>query len=286
MSTLPSPAGWTGHRWPAGLMLSVAFLTLLTGGLAGFAVWAFWSNDITAGILAAFGAIYIGHVVGLTTRVRVRHRRLGSPAVALSTGPANGVRFGYSAWTYYWLAGLLVLTELVLLAATASLASSGDVLNLAAAILGGGLMVILGWFLVTMLRLAPGQVTLSPTGVFHGSLTFTHFVPWHAVAGVRARWLGIPLLTVDAYPSADTTVRRYMGRLGTGDLKFLPIMVIRLSWLASPVPAYHALCFYLAHPDLRVELSTQEGVDRINGGQAVCAEAEEQPETGRGQPAT
>jgi hypothetical protein len=39
----------------------------------------------------------------------------------------------------------------------------------------------MGWFLVTMLRLAPGSLIVSPTGVDHQSLTSTCFIPWHAI---------------------------------------------------------------------------------------------------------
>lgn len=57
--------------------------------------------------------------------------------------------------------------------------------------------------------------------MFHRGLTFMYFVPWYALVGVTARWLaGHTLLTVEAHPSEDAGVRRYMGRLGIGDLKF------------------------------------------------------------------
>jgi hypothetical protein len=34
----------------------------------------------------------------------------------------------------------------------------------------------------------PGEVTVSPAGVFHRSLTHIHFVPWYAITEVEARW--------------------------------------------------------------------------------------------------
>jgi hypothetical protein len=64
---------------------------------------------------------------------------------------------------------------------------------------------------------------------------------------------------VKAFPSADTRVRRYLGRFGSGELRFWPIVVIRTGWLASdPTIVYHAVSFHHAHPELR---SGPHGID-------------------------
>ncbi len=58
-----------------------------------------------------------------------------------------------------------------------------------------------------------------------------------------------------------------MGRFGSGEVQFLPLMVIRTAWLATdPTTVYHALSFYHAHPELRAELATPEALDRIGNG--------------------
>ena len=91
-----------------------------------------------------------------------------------------------------------------------------------------------------------------------------------AVVAVSARWLGTPVIAVEARPSPDTRVRRYVGRFRSGEVQFLPIMVTRTAWLAtSPTALYHALSFYGSHPDPRTELGTPDAVDRISSGRAV-----------------
>jgi hypothetical protein len=184
-----------------------------------------------------------------------------------------GVTFTYSAWPYYWVTALLVMTELVVLAVTVAAALSGTALGVAKAVVIGVVAMVVGWFLITMLRLAPGKIILSPTGVYHRSLTSTHFIPWHAIVAVSAGWLGTPIIAVKATPSEGTRVRRYMGRFRSGELKFLPIMVVRTIWLATdPTTVYHALSFYCSHPDLRTELGAPDALDRISSGRAVAKE--------------
>lgn len=61
-----------------------------------------------------------------------------------------------------------------------------------------------------------------------------------------------------------------MGRFGSGEVQFLPIMIIRNAWLATdPATVYHALSFYGSHPDLRTELGTPDALDRIGHGRAA-----------------
>jgi hypothetical protein len=152
-------------------------------------------------------------------------------------------------------------------------ALSATVVGVVLAVVLGVLVLVVGWVLVTMLRLAPGKLILSPAGVDHRSLTSTHFIPWHAIVAVSAEWVGTPIIAVKAFPSEDTRVRRYMGRFGSGEVQFLPLMVIRTAWLATdPTTVYDALSFYHAHPDLRAELATPAALDRISNGRAVGQE--------------
>lgn len=274
-SAFPIPPAWAKRRLFKAVR-SVTSLAVLAIVLAAFGAFILWSGDLPIGILLAAVAILLGHVVVLGIRGRSMRRRRGARAqlVADPKATTKGVRFTYSAWAYYWATAVLVMTVLLGLALTAvRLAAPDSVLDIAGAIILGGPTLFIGWFLVTMLRLAPGEVTLSPAGVLHRSLTSMHFVPWYAVVGVSARWLNTPLLTVEAHPSDDTRVRRYMGRLGSGELEHLPIMAIRTAWLPDPVLVYHALCFYQAHPDLRPELATAAAAERINSGRAICEKA-------------
>jgi hypothetical protein len=270
-SALPRPSGWTELRLPVWLKFWIGFMAVMAIGGAAGAAWAFWTGQPVAGVLLAALAVFLGHILGLATRVwwiPRRSSRMGT-LTAMPDG-TKGVTFTYSGWSYYWLTTVLAICELVALVVTAALAVSATVVGVASAVIVGALVLATGWFLVSMLRLAPGKVILYPTGVYHRGLTSTHFIPWYAIFAVSAYWLGTPVIAVKAYPSEDTRVRRYMGRFGSGEVQFLPFMVIRTAWLAAdPATVYHALFFYHAHPDLRAELATPYAVQRIRNGRAV-----------------
>jgi hypothetical protein len=271
-SVPPAPTGWTSQRFSAAFVLSLGFLALVTAGLVAGAAWAFTDGEPGAGVLLGLGAVYIGHLVGFGLRVgRSSARRAGRPpTLAAAPDGGEGVRFAYSASTYYWFTAVLLLTELGLLAAVLVAAASAMALGIASAVVVAAMAAAIGWFLVTMLRLAPGGVLLSPVGVHHRSLTFAHFVPWHTTVRVGADWLNTPIILVRAAPSEDTRIHRYTGRFGTAELRHLPFMVIRAYWLATdPATVYHAMSFYHAHPDLRAELQNHSALDRITGGRAV-----------------
>lgn len=109
------------------------------------------------------------------------------------------------------------------------------------------------------------RTSLSSIGVYHRSVTHTHFVPWYAIAEISAVWAGLPLIVAKAAPSEGTRLVRYLGRFGTQD--FLPFLVVRARWLATdPVVVYDVLSFYHAHPDQRAELATPAALERIAGG--------------------
>jgi hypothetical protein len=270
-STLPRPAGWTKQRLPMWHNFSMGFVALTALGMAAEAAWLAWAGRPASGVPLAAGAIFLGHVVGLSTRVWGTRRRSSRPS-SLTVMPdgTNAVTFPYSAWPYYWLTAILVMTELVALAATVGFALSATAVGVVLAAVVGVVAMAVGWFLVTMLRLAPGKLVLSPTGVDHRSLTSTHFIPWSAIVAIFAAWVGTPVIAVKAFPSEETRVRRYLGRFGSGEVQALPLMVIRTVWLATdPTIVYHALSFYHAHPGLRAELATLAALDRISNGRAV-----------------
>jgi hypothetical protein len=270
-AALPTPSGWAQQRPPAWLRFSMWSVAAVAVGMAAEAAWLAWTGRPLAGVPLAGAALFLGHVVALSRRVWRPGRRSSRPGT-LTTAPdgATGVTFTYSAWSYYLVTALLVMSELVLMAVGLGAALSATVVGVVAAIVIGAVVLVAGWVLVTMLWLAPGKVILSPAGVYHRGLTSTHFVPWHAIVAVSARWIGTPIIAVRAMPSPDTRVRRYMGRFGSGEVQFLPIMIIRTAWLATdPATVYHALSFYGSHPDLRTELGTPDGLDRISNGRAI-----------------
>jgi hypothetical protein len=270
----PRPAAWTKYRLPLWLRVSMGLVALMTLGLAAEAAWLAWTGQPAGGVPLAAAAIYLGHVVGLSTRVWWTPRSPRQPGT-LTTTPdgTTGVRFGYSGWPYYWLTAIVVMTALVVLVVALGAALSATLVGVVVAVVLGVLVLWMGWCLITVLRLAPGSLIVSPTGVDHRSLTSTCFIPWRAIVAVTADWIGTPIIAVKAFPSAATRVRRYLGRFGSGELQFWPIMVIRTGWLASdPTIVYHALWFYHAHPELRGELAAPDALDRISSGRAIGLE--------------
>jgi hypothetical protein len=264
-SAPPAPSGWTAQRFPASYVFFLGFLALLTAGIAAGAVWAFVDRQPGPGVLLGLGAVYIGHLVGLGYSVAGRSRRTGPPPTL-----TTGLRFRYSAGVYYWLTAVLVMTELAVAGPAVAGAASATAAGIVLALVATAGAVAIGWFLVTMLRLAPGEVVLAPDGVHHRGLTFIHVAPWHTITSVSAEWVTTPVIVVRAAPAADAQVRRYTGRFGPAELRFLPFMVIRAYWLATnPAIVYQALAFYHAHPELRPELATQASLDRISEGRAV-----------------
>ena len=140
-------------------------IVLMTVGLAAEAAWLAWTGKPVAGVPLAAAALYLGHIVGLSTRVWWRPWPSRQPAT-LTTTPdgTTGVRFRYSSWSYYWLTAILVMNELVLLVVALGAALSATLVGVVAAVVLGLLVVWMGWMLVTMLRLAPGSLIVSPTG--------------------------------------------------------------------------------------------------------------------------
>lgn len=271
---LPRPEAWTRNRLPLRLRVSMGLVVLIMLGLAAEAAWLAWTGDPAAGVPLAATALYLGHIVGLSRRFWRKPRPSRQPGTLTRTPDGiSGVRFGYSGWSYYWMTTILVVTELVWLAVAAGAALSGTLVGVVVAVVDGVLVLWMGWFLVTMLRLAPGGLLITPAGICHRSLTSSHFIPWDAVVAVAADWIGTPIIVVKAVPAPDIQVRRHLGRLGSGELRFWPFMVIRTGWLASdPIIVYHALAFYFAHPELRGELATPDTVDRIDNRRPVSHE--------------
>ena len=72
---------------------------------------------------------------------------------------------------------------------------------------------------------------------------------------------------VRSYPAQDTGVRNVTGWFHTGELTYLPLMVVRSCWLGTdPTTVYHALAYHHARADGRPEPATPAASDRINSG--------------------
>ena len=270
---LPEPTGWTGRRSSGLFKFSVGYLALMVLVLNVIAIGAFISGDAATGILVAAGAVYLFHVVGFAASTRWAPRR-GQETGTAGTAPdgERGVRFRYSAWPYYWLIVLLLLTDLGLLAIAAIAATTATLVGVVIGVAAAALAALIAWFLVAVVRMAPGAVVLTPSGVWHRSLTFSQFVPWQDITQVMSGRIGVPVIVAEATPAPDIRIRRYTGQFGTRELRYLPSVMVPAYWLAAdPTSVYHALSHYPAHPELRAELSTSDGVRRIAEGRAVGA---------------
>lgn len=266
------PAAWRERgRVPLWLKIVTGWWAVLGLGSLVVALVLLWQGEFATGLVSTALAVFFAHIVWLAVRTWWPRRR--SPAVGVVVG-GEGLTFPYSGWAYYTTMVVVLPTALLVLLVVAGLAASATVVGIATAVVIGAAVLVTGWLLVTMLRLAPGRVVLSPAGVYQRGLTSTHFIPWLAIRAVSARWLGTPVVVVEAAASPDTLVRRYMGRLGSGETQFLPFMVIRPGWLAADAATvYHALAFYQANPALRVELGSPAALDRIRTGRAVAYES-------------
>lgn len=168
----------------------------------------------------------------------------------------TGLAFTYSRWPHYWLTAVLGIFVVGAAASAIVAATAGTTRGWVFATIAATAAVFIGWFVIVTVRLAPGVVVLTSSGIYHRSLVLEHFVPWDTVVDVLAREGPDPWITVKAFPSPGTRERKYLGRLGAFEGQFLPFMVIRTYWLgANAVPAYRALKHYFEHSDQRPRLA-------------------------------
>ncbi|RKT86863.1 hypothetical protein SAMN05421805_12958 [Saccharopolyspora antimicrobica] len=118
---------------------------------------------------------------------------------------------------------------------------------------------------LVMLRgsFALGTVQLSPSGIYHRGWTHESFLPWDAVAEVRAVPRDGPEIWVVAAADARWH-RRRMTRLWPEDrLPELPMLRILGRDLADDPALLHGLVdHYHRHPGERTELGTDRGIER------------------------
>lgn len=189
---LPVPAAWTGRQMSVSFIAAMVGLTLLVLGMVVGAVPALRSGDAGAVVLLTVGAVFLAHVVGFSVQSRRVRTGGGRPPRSVHEAQGGrGVRFGYATASYHLLGALLVVSML-LTAAVAVLAMFGGPVGVLLGVALAALAVALGWFLVTMLRLAPGELVLSPAGISHRSLVHTQFVPWRDVYQVSAETAHTP----------------------------------------------------------------------------------------------
>jgi hypothetical protein len=259
------PAEWVGKRRSGLVIFGAVLLSLFAVATAVGAVWQTAAGDaLSATVLAAL-AVYFGHLAGLGLHSFHGGRRRTDTAGAQEE--TEGLIFRYGATPTYLLSATLALT-IVALAGLGVLAlnqggGQGYVIAAAMAVA----IILLAAFLVVFLRLAPGQVVVGPDGIQHRGLTFTHYVPWHAVVDVAAGWANGPIIVIKTIASADTSTRNYLGRSTSGGPGLSPFNTVSGNWLAAdPALLLQCVAYYLLHPEDRRELGAGTALRRLAGG--------------------
>ncbi|MFG1660451.1 hypothetical protein ACGFIY_28310 [Micromonospora chersina] len=263
----PVSAGWGGRRLPVSALPGLAlFVVLAVCGLVGL-TGGIVDGDAALTVGGAFLLLLFGSLAAFLVVASSRGSGAGTTLVPSPGGGGRAVRFAYSTVTYVLFGAVVVSCAVAVLGFAVALGVRGGALSRVIAVVLAGAAVLLGWYVVVMVRHAPGGLLLSPAGIAHAGLTNFYSVPWAAVHAVEAWRLGTTVLVVKAEPSPQSVLRRYTGRFDTGDLRYLPFLVVRTYWLAADREAVlAALAFYLAHPELRGELATPEAVRRIAEG--------------------
>lgn len=247
------PPGWPKPERRVGRMLTAGFFGLLTLLMVFVVAAAVTTGDLLEAVTYGLGAVLVGHATGMAINMVRSHRPTDKPPTAGVTDQGEkGIAFPYSRWQYYWLSTVLGSTGLLAIGFAVVSAMKGTAAGWAIAIVAALFAAFDGWFLIVMLRLAPGTVVLTPAGIYHRSLTLEHFVPWEAVVDVLAQEGRTPWITVKVMPMNGMRERKHTGRLGAFEAQFLPFMVIRTMWLGSnAIPAYSALHHFLDQPHER-----------------------------------
>jgi hypothetical protein len=251
------PEGWPKPSRSATRVLSAAGFCLITLISVAVVISALATRDIALALIFALGAVLVGHLAGASLSfLRQRRPATDQPVVGVTDQGEQGLAFSYSRWPYYWLSAVLAVVALFAATFAVAFAAGGTATGWALAAVAAVSGLFIGWFLVLLLRLAPGRIVLTPTGIFHRSLVLDHFVPWEAVVGVQAREGRDPWITVEALPADGTRERRHAGRLGAFETQALPFMIVRTYWLGTnALPAYRALKRYFQHPAERSRLA-------------------------------
>ena len=260
------PDGWPTPKRSARRVISAAFLTLIAAVIALAAVVVALAGEVLPALAFAVGALLIGHVAGMSVAtLRQPRPASGPPSMGVTDEGERGIAFPYARMPYYWLTATLGLFVVGAVGFAVVMAVSRTPRGWVLAVVAVLLAAFVTWFLAIVLRLAPGTIVLTPTGIYHRSLVLEHFVPWDAVVDVLAREGRTPWITVKAMPTSGMRERKHTGRLGTFESQFLPFMVARTIWLgANALPAYRALKHFFDNPGERSKLGVlgQPAVDR------------------------
>ena len=249
------PPGWPTPARTVRGAVSAGFMVLISAFLALTTVLAAASGDIRYALGFGVVAVLVGLLAAVTiTRLRRPRPASGPPAAGVNDQGEAGIAFPYSRLRSNLITAVFVVLTVGCAGFAVAVAVEHTVAGWVSAAAGAVLTVLFGWLTTIMVRLMPGVIVLTPSGIYHRSQMLEYFVPWDAVVQVVARGGSRPALTVKAMPSRNARERRYTG--GTGEAKALPFLVANAYLLgANAVPAYNAVTHYLQTPVERHQLA-------------------------------
>ncbi|MGH3907487.1 MAG: hypothetical protein ACRDTE_25415 [Pseudonocardiaceae bacterium] len=212
------------------------------------------------------------------TRVGLRKRTASAVSYDEVRGFAErGVQIPYSfpVVAIYWTLGALALLFfLSIMVASALILADGRIAldSFFLFVAGLGVSIYLLWFVLDGLRgkLARGVIALTPTGVYHRSWSFQSYAPWDSVMDVHAAEADGPLIELLVTANGGSWHERTSVLWRQEEWSLAPHLAIRGRWLSvDPALLYHALRYYHAHPEARLELGTPAGAQRISEARVV-----------------
>ncbi len=220
--------------------------------------------------LASAGFLTVGILAGYLSRIAPIGRR--NLAIGVRDLPDRALyvplsRFFSHTYTLLYLLGVCYFSALPVLAHAVSPDAPSRFYSrfLALTEIAPAFAALCAVFLVARIVRwrRPLGLALSPEGVYHWSWFGCRFRPWEKIHVIRSRERRGPI--IELFPHEDGSerdpadswlcrfglFRDYMSRINAGYLA------------VNPALAFYALRFYHVHPELRDELSTDAGVQRL-----------------------
>jgi hypothetical protein len=267
--TLPRPAEWPSQ-----------------GGLKEYSAVVLAASLGVVSVPIGFGFVAIGEPGGLKYALLfaviflltallgywTRFRRGGDlRTVRFDDKPGTEVR--YSSFAFWTQVVLIALLAAVFLLASVDFhlgIPSGEVTAPQAAVVVFGLIGLVlasPLALVAAGRLRPGKLVLSPQGIYQRGMTFSSFLPWESLAGVKAVYNGRPYVLLIAYSNAPWERQQLVKLWKVDKLPPTPMIEVNcMSMAIDPDLLYWLLKFYVENPAARGELGTEDAVRRTRLG--------------------
>lgn len=269
-SSMESPAAWL-PRNRAKHRLSLIFLLAL-GAFSLVVAYGFAAiNSISAvKYVVLIGALFcLAAAWGYFARFRTRTSVAGIDVTMVRGTP--GTELKYSHIQFGVLNAIVGCLLTVAGLAAWDFAASGEDIpaRAVAAVLAGIAAAFFASFFVLLAlgRIRRGRIVLTRDGIYHEGGTFSSFLAWDTLAGVKAVDNGVPEVLAVAYSNAPWQ-RRQLAKLWKID-KLPPVPMIEIDTTrlaADPVIVYHLVKFYVENSTSRAELGTEASLQRARQG--------------------